>query len=118
MKNKKKNNETDRILELSGMLLEMGQSLMKEGIEKNSYSIKQSGSFLIFMGSIILSEKDLYEFNELILMFSAKKILESMEKNNNPLLEQLKKKSKDETYNDFIKRINKLRGDLGHEPLG
>ena len=112
-----KHKEKDRKLELSGMFLEMGQSLIAEGNKKNDYTIAQCGSFFVMIAGIVLSEEDVFLFSEICSMFSSKKILEHMEKTNNPAFELLKNKSNNESYEDYIKRINKLRGDKGHEPL-
>ena len=40
-----------------------------------------------------------------------------MESNKSDLTEFLKTKTNDESYDDFIKRINKLRDDNGFPPL-
>jgi hypothetical protein len=40
-----------------------------------------------------------------------------MERNNDEYTNYLRDKSKNETYDDFIKRINELRRKNGHEPL-
>jgi hypothetical protein len=74
----KKNKKIDRRIELSNKFLEMGCSLIKEGNELNDYPITQSGNFMILLASIVLEEKDSFEFANLCSMFSAKKIMESM----------------------------------------
>ncbi len=105
-----KNKETDRRLELSGMFLEMGQALIKEGEDKKDYVITQCGTFLLFMAGIVFSEEDVYMFGELCSMFNAKKILESLDHTHNPLFDMLRTKTENESYSDFIKRISKLKG--------
>lgn len=107
-----KNKETDRRLEISGMLLEMGQALIKEGEEKKDYVITQCGTFFIFMAGIMFSEEDVYLFGELCSMFNAKKILESLDHTHNPLFDMLRTKTENESYSDFIKRISKLKGGI------
>jgi hypothetical protein len=108
---------TDRQLELSAKLIEMGQALMKEGKEKKDFTITQTGSCMIFLGGLMLDEKDIVLFGQICSMYSAKKILENMQNTNHDYAEYLKQKSQKESYADFIKRINKMREDNGLTPL-
>ena len=112
MKNK------DRHLDLSSKFIEMGQTLMLEGKNSKDLMISQSGSALVLLGSLIFDEKDINLFSEICSMFSAKKIMENMERENNDYTNYLNDKSKSETYDDFIKRINDLRRKNGNEPIG
>ena len=107
----------DRHMELSSKLIEMGQALMVEGRDSKDYSVSQTGTFMILLGGLLFDENDVQQFGLLCSMFSAKKVLDNMESAQSPITEFLKKKSNDESYEDFIKRINKLRGDNGHNPL-
>ena len=66
-----------RKIELSGKLLQMGRSLIDEGKNLDDYTISQSGSIMIFIGSLLLSDEDMFIFSEICAMFSAKKILEA-----------------------------------------
>ena len=66
-----------RKIELSGKLLQMGRSLIDEGKNLDDYTISQSGSIMIFIGSLLLSDEDMFMFSEICAMFSAKKILEA-----------------------------------------
>ena len=109
--------DTDRHLDLSAKFVEMGQSLMLEGKEKKDYTIAQSGTALVLLGGLMYDEKDMNLFSQMCSMFSAKKIVENMERNNDDYTNYLKEKSKDESYDDFIKRINELRRKNGHEPM-
>jgi hypothetical protein len=106
----KKDKIFERRLELSSKFLEMGQALIKEGKDKKDYSITQSGSFIILIAGLILEENDIYEFSNLCSMFSAKKLLDGMEESNSDITNFLKNKADSESYDDFIRRINKLRG--------
>ena len=101
----------DRRLEISSKLIEMGNALIIEGKKNNDFTITQTGAFLIFMGGMMFDENDIQLFGQLCSMFSAKKILDNLENTNSELSELLKKKSNEESYEDFIKRINKLRED-------
>ena len=107
----------NRHLELSSKFIEMGQALMNEGKDDKDLIIAQTGSFMILMGGIMFDENDILLFSQLLGMFSAKKILDNMERTNDGLLELLKQKKDSESYEDFIKRINKTREDNGHLPL-
>jgi hypothetical protein len=109
----------NRNLDLSSKFLEMGNALMIEGNNDKDYLILQSGTVLILLGGLMLDKEDMYEFMQLCSMYSAKKILDGIDdKSKGSLVEYLKKKGANETYESFIKRINKLRGDAGHTPLG
>ena len=107
----------DRHLDLSAKFVEMGQALMLEGKEKKDYTIAQSGTALVLIGGLMYDEKDMNLFSEMCSMFSAKKIVENMEQNNHDYTNYLKEKSKNESYDDFVKRINDLRKKNGHEPI-
>ena len=113
-----KKGDTNRHLELSAKFIEMGQALMKEGKDKKDYTISQSGTFMILIGGLLFDENDVQQFGQLCSMFSAKKILDNMEATKSDMTEFLKLKSDGESYDDYIKRINKLRKDKGFPPLG
>ena len=108
----------DRYLDLSAKFIEMGQTLMLEGKNSKDLMISQSGGVLVLLGSLMLNEKDINLLSQICSMFSAKKIVENMERNNDDYTNYLKDKSKSETYDDFIKRINDLRRKNGNEPIG
>lgn len=102
-----------RHLEISHKLMEMGQALMKEGHDNNDLTIAQTGSFVTLIGGLMLDEKDVYLFGQFCSMFSAKKILDSMESQD--IGNFINKK--DETFEELMKRINKIRRDNGHKPI-
>lgn len=110
--------KTDRHLDLSAKFIEMGQSLITEGRKNKDFMVASPGTILVLLGSLMYDEKDLNFFSQVCSMFSAKKILENMEENNHDYTTYLKDKSIDESYDDFIKRINKLREDNGNQPIG
>jgi len=107
----------DRHLELSGKLIEMGQALIKEGKENSDYNTTQVGNFLVLSGGLILEQEDVFLFAQLCSMFSAKKILDRMERNKVNIDDHLIKKDENESHEDFINRINKLRKDNGLGPI-
>ena len=107
----------DRRLDLSAKFVEMGQSLILEGKDKNDLMVAQAGTMIVMLGGLMYDEADMNLFSQLCSMFSAKKIVENMEKNNDDYTNYLKDKSKKEGYDDFIKRINEIRRKNGHEPL-
>jgi len=107
----------DRHLDLSAKFVEMGQALIEEGHEKKDLMIAQAGTMVVMLGGLMYDEADMNLFSQMCSMFSAKKIVENMEKNNDDYTNYLKDKSKKESYGDFIKRINELRRKNGHEPL-
>jgi len=104
-----KNKIKDRHLDLSAKLIEMGNALITEGKEKKDYSISQIGFFMVFIGGLLLNEEDIYLFGELCSMFSAKKIIDTLAYKSLNISDLLNGSSIDETYDEFIKRINKLR---------
>lgn len=107
----------DRHLDLSAKFIEMGQTLMLEGKTSKDLMISQAGGAMVLLGSLMFDEKDIQLFSEICSMFSAKKIMENMEKENNDYTNYLNDKSKNETYDDFIKKINDLRRKNGDKPI-
>jgi hypothetical protein len=65
--------------EISLKILEIGRSLMEEGADLDDYTITQSGTMMILLSSVILSEEDTFLFSEVCSMFSAKKVLDNIE---------------------------------------
>jgi hypothetical protein len=108
----------DRHLEVSAKLIEMGRALMKEGKDDRDFVLAQTGSSMIAVGGLLLDEQALLLFGQVCGLFASKMILDNMEKNKHDYMMYLKDKSEKETYEDFIRRINKMREDNGHEPLG
>jgi hypothetical protein len=100
----------NRHIELSAKFMEMGKALIEEGHTDKDTIVVQTGNFMVLLGNILLDPKDVVLFGELCSMFSAKKILESMEES--------KGVKPQETYEEFIERINKIRKDNGLEPIG
>ena len=77
----------ERRLDLSNKLLKMGEALGKEGVESNDGCVLTTGSSLIFMSKIILSENYMYLFGELASMFSAKIILDNIDDTQSKITE-------------------------------
>lgn len=107
----------NRRLDLSSKFIEMGQALMMEGKENKDYAVSQTGTFLILIGGILFDENDVQLFGQLCSMFSAKKVLDNMEATNDDMLEFLKQKSENESYDEYIKRIRNLKDNNGDLPL-
>ena len=99
----------DRRLDLSAKFIQMGQSLMEEGQQNKDSGIALLGTLLIFLGGIVLDDDDVHKFSELVSMFSAKKMLDSIENEQNPLMDLIKNASADETYDGFVDKIQNLR---------
>jgi hypothetical protein len=99
----------DRRLDLSSKFMQMGNALMTEGHESSDLTIRQLGSLLVFMGGITFDDGDVQKFSELTSYFSAKKVLDSMEDSHNTIIDFLKQKSNNDTYEDMVKRIEELR---------
>lgn len=67
-----------RKLELSDKILEIGKSLIEEGVELQDFSIIQSGNIMIIISAAILIEEDMFLFSQICSMFTAKQVLDSM----------------------------------------
>ena len=59
----------------------------------------------------MFDEDDVHTFGQLCSMFSAKKLLEGLSEEQSDMLGLIKNRPDDESYEDFIKRLNKLRGE-------
>ena len=105
-----KNNEKRR-LDISAKLIEMGDALMKEGTESKDHLVIQSGTFLILIGSVILSEEDTFNLGELASYFSARRMLSSLEKDGSDITRKINKPA--ESYDELIKKLKRLREDDG-----
>lgn len=92
----------ERRLNLSLKFIEMGKSLIDEGTQKDDYTIYQIGGFLLLIGSVVLHEEHIYEFTDFCSMFSAKKIIEGLDKTGD-MTSKL-------SYDEFVKRLNGLNG--------
>jgi len=68
-------NETRRT-ELSGKIKQMGQALIDEGTGGKDYTVAQSGTIMLLISKLIVSDEDMFIFSELCAMFAAKRILE------------------------------------------
>jgi hypothetical protein len=103
--------DSNRQLDLSAKFIQMGQALMEEGKEANNSTITLVGTNLIFLGGIVLSDKDVRKFSELISMFSAKKLLDAMGEFDNMDIRRMKEVGEHETYDSIISRLKKLKDD-------
>ena len=68
----------DRTTDISNKLIQMGQSLIEEGIETKNYSIIQAGSIMLITAASMREEDDIYQLGELAGMFAAKKIVTTL----------------------------------------
>ena len=105
------NSKKDRHLVISSKLVEMGNALSKEGNETNDNSILDVGGFMVLIGGVLFSEDDVKLFGQLCSMFAAKKVLDNMDDGAGIFGSLLKSKNSNETYDEFIKRLNGLMGD-------
>lgn len=101
----------DRHLDVSSKLVAMGNALTKEGREHDDNSITQIGGYMVLIGGVLFSEDDVKLFGNLCSMFAAKKILDNMDDGAGVFGALLKDKNSNETYDEFITRLNKLNGD-------
>lgn len=104
-----------RKLDLSAKFLEMGQALQLEGEEKKDIEIVVIGTILILLSSLLLSEKDLYKFSELVNMFLAKQTIDNLTRDNHPIIGMLKNLSDIKSYDDIIDDLNKNKEETDEE---
>ena len=101
--------EIDRRLDLSTKFMKMGQSLITEGKEEGDITLAQFGTIMVFMSGLLIGgDDDIFKFSDLCSMFPSKKILDAMQ-DENPIVDLFNNKLDDKTYDEFIKKINKLR---------
>jgi hypothetical protein len=60
------------------------------------------------MGGISLEDDDVHKFSELVSMFSAKKMLEAMEKSGHPLYTSMKENADNESYDNLAEKLSNL----------
>lgn len=104
-----------RKLDLSAKFLEMGQALQLEGDENKDIEITVLGTILIVLSSLLLSEKDLYKFSELVNMFLAKQTFDNLTRDNHPILGVLKNMADSKSYDDIIDDLNKNKEETDEE---
>lgn len=108
-------NNKARKLDLSAKFLEMGQALQLEGEEKKDIEITVLGTILIVLSSLLLSEKDLYKFSELVNMFLAKQTIDNLTRDNHPIIGMLKNLSETKSYDDIIDDLNENNEETDEE---
>lgn len=101
---------TDRRLDLSSKFMQMGQSLILEGKKESDLALSQVGTIFIFMSGLMLGDDDdIFKFSDLCSMFSAKKVLDSLQDDGNIMKSFMNEVNDSSTYEDFINRINNIR---------
>jgi hypothetical protein len=88
----------ERRLQLTSKFVQMGKALLDEGRDLNDPIIGQLGSMIIFLGGICFDDDDVIKFSDLVSMYSAKKIIESMEENQDPFLMKIRDKAENDTF--------------------
>ena len=101
----------ERRLQLTSKFVQMGKALVEEGRESNDLIIAQLGSMIIFLGGICFDDEDVMKFGDLVSMYSAKKLIESMEDNEDPVLMAIRKKAESDTYENILEGIDGLIDD-------
>jgi hypothetical protein len=86
----------------------MGKALVEEGKASDDLIIAQLGSMIIFIGGICFDDEDVIKFGDLVSMYSAKKLIESMEENEDPILMAIRKKADEDTYENILEGVNDL----------
>lgn len=104
----------ERRLELTTKFMKMGKALMEEGAENDDITISQLGTMLIFLGGLAFDENDVNKFSELVSMFSAKKLFDTMEENDTPFSKMMKDRADRHSYDDIISSIESLKDGEGY----
>ncbi len=102
---------SERRLQLTSKFVQMGKALVEEGKEKNDKIISQLGTMIIFLGGICFDDEDVIKFGELVSMYSAKKLMESLEEDNDPKLMAIRKKAENDTYENILSNLDGLIDD-------
>jgi len=98
----------ERRLQLTSKFVQMGKALVEEGTELEDPIIAQLGSMIIFLGGICFDDEDITKFGDLVSMYSAKKLIESLEENRDPEIMAIRKKAESDTYENILDGIDDL----------
>ena len=98
----------ERRLQLTSKFVQMGKALVEEGKASGDLIIAQLGSMIIFIGGICFDDEDVIKFGDVVSMYSAKKLIESMEENEDPILMDIRKKADEDTYENILEGVNDL----------
>ncbi len=98
----------ERRLELTSKFVQMGKALVDEGRSLEDPIIAQLGSMIIFLGGICFEDEDVLKFGDLVSMYSAKKLMESMEENEDPVLMAIRTKAESDTYENILEGVDEL----------
>lgn len=101
----------ERRLELTSKFVQMGKALVEEGRQSEDLIISQLGSMIIFLGGICFDDNDVTKFGDLVSMYSAKKLLESLEEDNDPRITAMRRKAESDTYESILNNIDGLIDD-------
>ena len=108
---------SERRLELTSKFVQMGKALVDEGRSLEDPIIAQLGSMIIFLGGICFDDEDVMKFGDLVSMYSAKKLIESMEDNEDPVLMAIRRKAEADTYENILDGIDGLIDDARNGKL-
>lgn len=98
----------NRHLELSSKFMEMGQALVREGLETKDHSIIQSGNVFVMLGGMIVNDDDMLEFIHYLSKFSSKKLLDGLETSGSDVYKYIHAIG-DFSIDEFINEIKKIR---------
>lgn len=107
----------ERRLQLTSKFVQMGKALVEEGREKDDPIIAQLGSMIIFLGGICFEDEDVMKFGDLVSMYSAKKLVESLEEDRDPVLMAIRRKAESDTYENILEGIDGLIDDARNGKL-
>jgi hypothetical protein len=98
----------ERRAELTGKLIVMSEALMKEGFESDDKQIISAGSLLMMIGTLIMNENEMEEFNKLTSMFTSNKILGMFEEKGIDIAKYLLPSGDgDDSFESIMERIRK-----------
>jgi hypothetical protein len=93
--------------ELTHKFLMMSETLMKEGFESDDKQIISAGSLLMMIGTLLLNENEMEEFNKLTSMFTSNKILTMFEEKGIDITKYLTPNVDDNSFEIILDRIRK-----------
>jgi hypothetical protein len=97
-----------RRMDLSSKFVQMGKSLIEEGRTDDDIIISLLGTMVVFIGGVSLVDEDVSKFADLVSMFSAKKMVEAMEREDDERFVKISEKANSQNYDDFVSRLNDL----------
>lgn len=99
--------KNERRAELTAKFLAMSEALIKEGFESDDKQIISAGGLLMMIGTLLLNEDEMEEFNKLSSMFTSNKILSMFEEKGIDITNYLMSNRGDSAFDTILERMRK-----------